>query len=139
MVIVYRGKWRWIPVHNVYWSNGNFRTATCIMTIIDSRTDKNYTACFCSKLTPIHTKWHTQLSTKLRKPSFFDLQGLLITFICSFSLSVLYWVMQFPFFSISSSINWIKFFTLLPLSTTLTYYEMICETNLMQHLWFYNN
>ena len=70
MVIVYRWKWRWMPVHNVYWSNSNFRKAICIMTITHSKTDKNYTACFCSKLTPIHNKWHTRLSKKLRKPPF---------------------------------------------------------------------
>jgi hypothetical protein len=70
VVIVYRGKWRWMPVHAVCWSNGNCRTATCVVTIIYSRTDKNYTACFCSKLTPIHTEWYTRLSTTHRKRPF---------------------------------------------------------------------
>ena len=84
MVIGYGGKWRWISAYNVYWLNSNFHTVTCIMTTIHSRTDKNYTACFCSKLTAIHTKWHTRLPTKLRKP-LFDLHGLLVTSVCYFS------------------------------------------------------
>jgi hypothetical protein len=109
MVTAYRGKWRRLPVHNVYWSNSNFRTATCIMTIIHSRTDKNYRACFCSKLTAIRTKWHTRLSTKLLYHPF-RLTRILITFICSFSASVLYCLIQFPFFRISTSIHWIKLF-----------------------------
>ena len=108
MVIVYRGKWRWIPVHNVYWSNSNCSAATCIMTKIHNSSDKNYTECFCSKLTPIHTKWHTQLSTKLSKPPF-RFTWIINCIQIPFSLSVMYWVIQFPFFSISSSIHWIKF------------------------------
>jgi hypothetical protein len=109
MVIVYGGKWRWIPVHNVYWSNSNIRTATCIMTIVHSKTDKNYTKCFCSKLTPIQIKLHTQLNTKPSK-ALLDLHRLLITFIFSLCVSVIHCPTQFPFFPISTSIQWIKFF-----------------------------
>jgi len=35
-------------VDNIYRSNCNFRTATCLMSIIHSRNDKNYRECFCS-------------------------------------------------------------------------------------------
>jgi hypothetical protein len=109
MVILYCGEWRGIPLHNVYWSKSNCRTATCVITIIDSRSDKNYTACLWSNLTLIFSKWHTRLSTRFRKPPF-DLHGLLITFIYSVSVSVFYWRIQFPFFRISNSIHWIKIF-----------------------------
>ena len=64
------GSEAWIPVHNVYWSNGKFHIAICMMAITHSKTDRNYTECFCSKLTPIHNKWHIRLSKKLRKPPF---------------------------------------------------------------------
>jgi hypothetical protein len=67
IIIVYYGEWRWIPLHNVYWSKSDCRTATWIMTIIHSRTDSNFTTCLWSKLTLIQSKWHTQLSTRLRK------------------------------------------------------------------------
>jgi hypothetical protein len=109
MVIVYRGKWRWIPVHSVYWSNSNCRTATCIMTIIHSRTDKNYRACFCSKLTPIHTKWHTWLSTKLRKRPF-RFTRVINSFYIFFFPKCIILPDSASFLRVSTYIHWIKLF-----------------------------
>jgi hypothetical protein len=109
MVIVYRGKWRWIPVHNVYWSNGNFCTAACIMTIIDSRTDKitqRVSVQSSHQYTPNDTR--NSLRSSVNPP--FRFTWIINCIQISFSLSVMYWVIQFPFFSISSSIHSIKFF-----------------------------
>jgi len=64
-------------VINVYWSNSNIRTATGIITIIHNRTDKNYRAFFCSRLSAIHTKWHTTAYEALKNP-LFHLHGLLL-------------------------------------------------------------
>ena len=113
-IIVYRGMWRGIPVHNVYWSNCNFSTSTCIMTIIHRRTDKNYTLCFSSQLTPVYNKWHTHTHThnSLRKSvnALFDLHDLLITFIFSVSNCVILLTDTISFLPISTDIHWIKFF-----------------------------
>ena len=117
MVIVYCEKWRWIPVHNVYWSNSNFRTATCIMTTIHSRTDK-ITQCVSvqSSLHFIPNNTHNSLRSSVNP--LFDSHGLLITFICFFSVSVLYFLIQFSyivfpqtfpelFFFLSTSTTWL--------------------------------
>jgi len=93
----------------VYWSNSNFRTATCIMTIIDSRTDK------ITQRVSVQTSHHytpndTHNCLRSSVNLLFDLHELLITFICSLSVSVLYWLIQFPFFPISTSIHRINFF-----------------------------
>jgi len=70
---------------------------------------QNYTPSFYSKLTLIRIKWHPRLYTKLRKPPF-RFTWMIKYFICSLSLSVLYWLIKFPLFCISTSIFWNKFF-----------------------------
>jgi hypothetical protein len=104
MVTVYRGKGRWIPVHNGYWSNSNFRTATWIMKIIHSRTDE-ITQRVSVQSSHQYTPNDTQDSLRSYINPLFDLRGSLITFICYFSLSVLYCLTQFPFYRISTSIH----------------------------------
>jgi len=101
MLIVYRWKWRWIPAHNVYLSNSNFSIATWIVAIIHSRTGKQSS----HQYTPNDT--HNSLRRSIN--ALFDLHGLLITFALS-SVSVLYWLTQFSFFPIFSSIHRIKIF-----------------------------
>jgi hypothetical protein len=81
----------------VYWSNSYCRTATCIITIIHSKTDKNYTVCFCWKLTPIHTKSHTHDSIRNSVNPLFDLHTILMMFICYFSARVLYFIVWYNF------------------------------------------
>ena len=69
---------------------------------------QNYTACFCSKLTPNDT--HNSLRSSVN--ALFDLHGLFFTFICYLSVSVLYWLIQFHLFPNSNSIYRIIFFFL---------------------------
>ena len=70
---------------------------------------QNYTPCFCSKVKLIHINGTNNCLRNSVNP-LFDLHGLFITFICSFSLSVFYWRIQYPLFRISTSIYWINFF-----------------------------
>jgi len=137
MVIVYRGKWRWILVHNVYWSNCNFSTATCVMTIIDRRTDKitqRVSVQSSHQYTPNDT--HNFLRSSVNPPFRFTRIINYINMFCFSKCIILSDTIPFLLYFLFHSLNYI--FTFLPISTTLSSYEMICETNLMQQLWFIN-
>ena len=105
MVILYRGKWNSIQVY-----------IELLLSFCHMHNDNNsqqdwqklHTS-FCSKLTLIHIKWHTRLSTNFRNCPF-RLTRIINYFICSFSASMLHWPTQFPFFRISTSILWNNLF-----------------------------
>ena len=70
---------------------------------------QNYRACFCLKLTPIHTKWHTRLSTKLRKPPFRFIRNINCIYMSFFCKCIILTDTIF-LLRISTTISWITFF-----------------------------
>ena len=107
MVIVYGGKWRWIPLHNVYWLNSNFRTARANDNSSKQEWQVLRSVIVINTHTNTHQITHTQLSTKLRKPPF-PFTRIINYIYMFFVVSVLYWVIQFPTVHISTSIHWIN-------------------------------